>query len=144
MAVNQETDVNYGPFKTAFQIILDSIVQERIKMDLQTVINPWLVGLVVSWQIDDETKKLDPKNAFQEAFLRNSCLKAWAKIGAAPLTRACLSNTQVCCTIGDAEDKTNLVMRKLNQASTLATFSLTMWSYRGGHDSFTVDRKSVG
>ena len=114
MAANQETDVNYGPFKTAFQIILDSIVQERIKMDLQTVINPWLVGLVVFWQIDDETKKLDPKNAFQEIFLRNSCLKAWAKIGAAPLTRACLSNTQVCRTIGDAEDKTNLVMRKLN------------------------------
>ena len=48
------------------------------------------------------------------------------------LNKSVSFNTQVCRTIGDAEDKTNLVMRKLNQASTSATFSLTMRSYRGG------------
>ena len=29
-AVSQEIDKNYGPFKTAFRIILDEIFQERM------------------------------------------------------------------------------------------------------------------
>ena len=90
MTVHQEMDCNYGPFKTAFQIILDSIVQERINQGKMTLINPWLVVLVVFGGIDDVTDKLAPKNGFQEAFCTNVCLKAWAKIEAAPLIRACL------------------------------------------------------
>ena len=53
--VHQETNVNYGPFKTTFQIVLDYIVQERIKMDLKTATNLLLVGLVVFVGIYDET-----------------------------------------------------------------------------------------
>ena len=130
-AVHQETDRNYGPFKTAFRIVLDSIVQERINQGKSTSINPWLVGLVCFGGLDEVTGKLVPKNAFQEAFCSCACLKAWAKIGAAPLTRACLSDTQVRRTIGDAQDETNQVMRELNRANAVATFTLTMRSYRG-------------
>ena len=49
----------------------------------------------------------------------------------APLTKTCLSEKQVCCTIGNAEDKINLVMRELNQANSLVTFTLALPSYRG-------------
>ena len=48
-AVHQETDRNYGLFKIAFQIVLDSIVQDRINQGKTTSINPWLVGLIICW-----------------------------------------------------------------------------------------------
>ena len=70
------------------------------------------------------------KNAFQEGLSKVQCLKAWAKIGAAPMTIACLSDKQVRRTIGDADDETNLVMRELNDANDAATFTLSMRSYR--------------
>ena len=70
------------------------------------------------------------KNAFQEGFSKVQCLKAWAKIGAAPMMRACLSDNQVRRTIGDADDEANLVMQELNGANATPTFTLSIRSYK--------------
>ena len=43
--VSQETDRNYGPFKTQFRKNLQEIVQHRINKDISTSIAPWPVGL---------------------------------------------------------------------------------------------------
>ena len=82
--------------------------------------------------MDLETGLLVRKNSFQEGFLKGRCLNAWAKIGAAPMVRACMSDKQIRCTIRDADDETNLVMQELNIANAAATFTLSMRSYRGG------------
>ena len=87
-ALSQENIRNYGPFKTAFRIILDKIIQERMIKKKKTALNTWLVGVVVFGEVDPETGVLVRKNAFQEGFSKVQCLKAWAKIGAAPMTRA--------------------------------------------------------
>ena len=71
------------------------------------------------------------KNTFQERFSKVQCLKAWAKIGLAPMTRAFLSDKQVRSTIGDAYDETNLVMQELNDANAASKFTLSMRPYRG-------------
>ena len=71
------------------------------------------------------------QNAFQEGFLKVQCLKAWAKMGATPMKRACLSDKQVCRTIGDTDNEPNLVMREINNANAATTFTLSMLSYRG-------------
>ena len=65
-------------------------------------------------------------NAFQEGFLKVQCLKAWAKIGAAPMTRACMSDKQVRLKIIGADHETNLVMRELNNTNDAATITLSM------------------
>ena len=64
-AVSQETDRTYGPFKTAFRIILDKIFQERMLKKRKMALNPWLVGLVVFGGVDPETGVLVRKNIFQ-------------------------------------------------------------------------------
>ena len=76
--------------------------------------------------MDPETGVLVRKNAFQEGFSKVQCLKAWPKIGVASMTISCLSDKQVCRTIGDADDETNLVMLELNNANAAATFTLSM------------------
>ncbi len=50
----QETDCNYGPFKTAFHQNLGKIVDARIEMDLSTSLQPWLVGMIVFGGTDPE------------------------------------------------------------------------------------------
>ena len=47
------------------------------------------------------------------------------------MTISCLSDKQVCRTIGDADDETNLFMRELNDANAESTFTLSMRPYRG-------------
>mmetsp|Transcript_24214 Transcript_24214/g.44508 ORF Transcript_24214/g.44508 Transcript_24214/m.44508 type:complete len:349 (+) Transcript_24214:479-1525(+) len=86
-AVTQETDKNYGPFKTAFRTILDLIVQNRINANKSTSLQPWIVGLVVFGGTDPVTNLDVEKNAFEDGFSVASCLSAWQKNGAAPLTR---------------------------------------------------------
>ena len=98
---------------------------------MKMVLNPWLVGLVVFGGVDPDTGVFVRKNAFQEGFSEVQCLKAWAKFGVAPMTRACLSDKPFRLTIVDADYETNLVMLELNDANAVATFTLSMRSYRG-------------
>ena len=125
-AVTQETDKNYGPFKTSFRTILDIIVQNRINAEKSTSLQPWIVGLVVFGGTDPVTKINVEKNAFQDGFSVVACLAAWQKVGAAPLTRKCLEDKQVRRTIGDAEDEMNELMRAMNATNEWATYTLTM------------------
>ena len=43
-AVSQETDRNYGPFKTAFRKNLNLIFENRIKSNKKLNLQPWIVG----------------------------------------------------------------------------------------------------
>ena len=86
-AVSQETDRNYGPFKTSFCQILDVVVQNRITANKSTSLTLWIVGLVVFGGTDPEWKKTVYRNAFENVFIEDSCLDALAKVGTAPCTR---------------------------------------------------------
>ena len=71
------------------------------------------------------------KNAFEDAFGTESNLNAWAKVGAAPCTRACLQDKQVRRELNDStsEDETTLLMLKLDEANELAVYNLTVAGY---------------
>ena len=52
----------------------------------KTALNPlWLVGIVVFGGVDPETGLLARKNSSQEGFSKVWRLKAWDKIGSAPI-----------------------------------------------------------
>jgi hypothetical protein len=142
-AVSQETDRNYGPFKTTFRQILDDVVQERINQGKSTSLPPWIVGLVVFGGVDPETMKNVERNAFEEGFNKASCLDAWAKVGAAPVTRACMEDKLVRRELGDADDELNVLMQKLNEANDLSCFLLTQQGYRGDLLAVQCVRKDV-
>ncbi len=48
-AVMQETDQNYGPFKTTFRSNLDFLTQQRLQASKPCNLQPWLIGLIVFW-----------------------------------------------------------------------------------------------
>ena len=55
-------------------------------------------------------------------FSREACRAAWAAVGAAPLTRACLNNPQVRKSIGDGGDDNEfeLLVRTIQEANDLS------------------------
>ena len=63
-AISQDTDRNYGPFKTSFRHILDVVVRNRTTANKSTSLPPWIVGLVVYGGTDPESKKAVDRNGF--------------------------------------------------------------------------------
>jgi hypothetical protein len=84
-AVSQETDQNYGPFKTQFQKNLAVITKKQLEQKKSASLQPWLVGLIVFGGTDPATGFKLMGNAFEAGFSKKACLNAWAKVGAAPL-----------------------------------------------------------
>jgi hypothetical protein len=99
-AIMQETDQNYGPFKTHYCKNLDAVVDARLKQGKTTSLAPWQVGLIVYGGTNLETD-LIMNLAFDAGFSRDACKNAWEEVGAAPLTRAALENKKVQKLLGD-------------------------------------------
>ena len=72
MAVSQETDQNYGPFKTAYARNLDAVVEGRIVKNKSSSLPPWMVGLIVFGGTDPKTNLEVKRSAFQEGFSREA------------------------------------------------------------------------
>jgi hypothetical protein len=85
-AVTQETDQNYGPFKTQFLKNLKRVSDARIMGDLHLSLPPYLVGLIVFGGVDPVSKVVVSDSAFELAFSKERNCEVWKKVGAAPLT----------------------------------------------------------
>jgi hypothetical protein len=105
--VTQETDQNYGPFKTQFLSNLELIVDERLTAKKSLSLQQKFVGLPLFVGVDRETQFNVEVGAFQKAFVRLKYLVAYKKVGAAMpegVTRACLNNPQVLQNISNNGD----------------------------------------
>jgi len=91
-SVTQETDQNYGPFKTHYRYNLSTLAEARFAMKLQLSIND--LGLLVFGGIDPVTK-VELRASFDMAFSPRICLSSWKKCGAVPLTREALHSDKV-------------------------------------------------
>ncbi len=116
-AVTQETDQNYGPFKSAFQENLEFLTSARLNRNMSPSIQPFLIGLLVFGGIDPISQKTLPKNAFQEGFSEEQCLASWSKVGAAPLTHKCIESKKVRRELGDADDDMNNLAKLIVEAN---------------------------
>eukprot|EP00804_Cyclotella_cryptica_P026199 CCRYP_009772-RA/>CCRYP_009772-RA protein AED:0.17 eAED:0.17 QI:0/0/0/1/0/0/3/0/383 len=111
-AVKQETDQNYVPFKTHFLKILRDLP-------------PYLVGLIVFDDVDSVSKVVVSDSALELGFSKEQNCEAWKKVGATPLTRACLKNqNQVRRKMGDAKDAANNTMQHIQTTNYLSTYFL--------------------
>lgn len=93
--VTQETDQNYESFKRAYRVNLDDLCKYRFaqgqgQKNTVNMSDIWLLvfGGAVS-------PNLSLSNAFEAAFSTDRILWAWNKVGACPLTRACLLSSSV-------------------------------------------------
>ena len=91
--VTQETNHNYGTFKSTFSQNLVTLSQERFDLDNTLMIND-LPLLVFEGKYHGITD-VACRDAFTEGFSINENLNLWKKCGAVPLTRLCLLSDMV-------------------------------------------------
>ena len=94
-AVTQEKDRNYGPFKTQLHINLYLVVREGLFKKVSLSMHPWISGLMIFGGTDPEMVYFVETSAFEFGFSRLHCKNSWSKIGSAPLTMVCLTDTKV-------------------------------------------------
>jgi len=88
----QETDQNYGPFKTHYRGNLLDLSQARFEKRKTTTIND--LPLIVFGGTDPATG-IELKNAFELAFNKEQCLSAQKKFGNVPLTMSTLKDLSI-------------------------------------------------
>ncbi len=74
--VTQETDQNYGPFKTQFLSNLDLIVDARLTAIKSLFLKSKFVGLPLFGGVDTKTEFNVEVDLFQKAFVPLKCLSA--------------------------------------------------------------------
>ena len=136
-AVTQETDQSYGPFQSAVRTNLQLIIDERIRINAPRSLSPWIVGLVIFGGEDPETG-LIVGSAFQRGFSHALNIKAWEKVGAVPLSRACLASPKVRRSIGDGTDDQQALVHLIVEHNTIACNALTMEGHNGDVMKVTV------
>lgn len=133
--VTQETDRNYGPFKTQFVTNLKNVVENRIVKGLGGIkcvtLPMWMVGLIVFGGTDPDTGFKVEECAYSRGFSTEACLNAWAKVGAAPLTRQCLKDKQVRRELGDGDKEFDECIIAIQVANDIATHALTEGGFCG-------------
>ena len=90
--VTQETDQNYGLFKTIFRSNIEILSQARF--DQEKTLQVQDLPLLVFGGIDDITNVV-LQDAFDQAFSVSANLKCWRKCGAVPVTRIALQADNV-------------------------------------------------
>jgi hypothetical protein len=88
--VTQETEQNYGPFNTCYFQNLETLVKSR--HDRNMTLSVADIPLLIFGGKDGDVELED---AFTKAFSVENNLAVWAKVGACPLTRACLLDQKV-------------------------------------------------
>ena len=129
-AVTQETDQSYGPFQSAVRTNLQLIIDKRNEEKKPTILSPWIVGLVVFGGTDPDTG-LIVGLAFERGFSHTQNIKAWAKVGAVPLSRKCLESPKVCRTIGDGDIEQQALVHLIVEHNTIACHALSMEGFNG-------------
>ena len=101
--VTQETDQNYGLFKTIFRSNIETLSQARF--DMQKTLQVQDLPLLVFGGIDDVTK-VTLEDSFDQAFSVSANLKCWRKCGTVPVTRVALLAENVQHQVVSKEDGT--------------------------------------
>ena len=94
-----------------------------------------MAPLVVFGGKDEETGLVinQDESAFEVGFSCEICRKAWAKVGAAPYTRACLTDKKVRRELGDADDGMNALMISLQEGNITVCALLKTMGYCANH-----------
>ncbi len=91
-AVTQEMDQCYGPFKSGVRQNLDVLFQDRLQSQINSVGRNDIEMIVFGRELQS-CRRL--KNVFKSSFSVLNNKRSWRKVGAIPLTRACLDDAKV-------------------------------------------------
>ena len=128
-AVSQETDQSFGLFKSIFRSNLQKLTCNRLEAEESVSFNSSIIGLLVFGGKDLQTNVDGYEDAFAIAFSPEKNKAAWAAVGAAPLTMACLYSDKV---RHDKEDDPNhIVYKKIQDSNHTACVLLSTRGFLG-------------
>ena len=91
------------------------MTDDRLARGKSVCFNSWVIGVLVFGGIDDITGVRHYKDAFAVAFSPERNRHAWAVVGAAPLTRSCLSSDKARHDCED--DQLNSVLKQIEESN---------------------------
>ena len=136
--VTQDTDQLYGPFKSNFQKNLERLYSNRLSAENRETrtLQKADLGLLIFGGKDTVTNTDGYIDAFAKTFDYDHCINAFKKIGAAPLTRACLASKEVrheAMVEGEEDDAgpQTVMLLNLEEQNKMACNVLSLYCYRG-------------
>ena len=132
-SVQQETDLNYGPFKSVVRNNLREISSAFFAANLPIPLNSSTFGLIVygGTILVSSTSTVTCRNAFVETFDVVLNLHSWGKVGAVPHTRKCLTNSKVRHDGTDERDPDFDAYQDVQSQNDYSTTQLNVMGYRG-------------
>ena len=129
-SVQQETDINYGPFKTAVRLnlkrIADACFAQRISLSLRQS----TFRLIVYGGVCPDSGAVC-ENEMQSAFSISVNLNSWSKVGAVPFSQKCLTNPKVWHNGTDSNDPLFDAYTDIQQQNNCSTTQLNVMGYNG-------------
>ncbi len=102
-SVQQEIDINYGPFKSIVRTNLKSIASACFKKWINVLLKASTFGLICYGGVCPDLGAV-LQNALQVAFNTASNLHSWSEVSAVSYTKKCLSNPKVWHDATDVND----------------------------------------
>jgi hypothetical protein len=122
--VSQETDQNYGLFKSLLRKYIQVLMNELTAQARPNGANPSApvtlshksYGLLLSGHVADTERGLQAiPPIFSTAFSYERNIRSWEKVGAVPFTMNCLNDESVCIEIDDAQDDSLLAIEQKHE-----------------------------
>jgi hypothetical protein len=129
-SVHQETDQNYGPFKSTVHRNMDAITTESYKQRKNLSLTQELIGLIVFGGVHEPTGVVC-ENAVESGFSKAQNKAAWEKVGAVPLTMKCLEHSKVRHDGTDKDDPNYDKYQEIQAANNYSTNQLSVMGYNG-------------
>jgi hypothetical protein len=129
-SVQQETDINYGPFKSVLRSNLKKIATACFSSQKLMKLGPFTFGLIVYGGVCPISNVVC-KNAVNSTFNVESNLHSWAEVGAALFTMKCLVNKKVGHDGTDRDDPNFDTFLDVQSQNNYSTTQLTMMGCKG-------------
>jgi hypothetical protein len=132
-SVQQETDLNYGPFKSVNRNNLRDILSAFYAADLSIPLNTSTFGLIVYGGTIPvgTTSAITCRNARTVTFDAASNKHSWSEVGAVPHTRKCLTNSKGRHNGTDERDPNFDAYQDIQSQNDYSTTQLNVMGYRG-------------
>ncbi len=129
-SVQQETDMNYGPFKSVVRSNLKNIAMASFSAQKSMKLGPSTFGLIVYGGVCPISKVVC-ENAVDSAFNVKSNQHSWMEVGAVLFTMKCLENKKVGHDGTDRDDPHFDAFADVQSQNDYSTAQLTMMGIKG-------------
>jgi hypothetical protein len=128
--VQQEMDINYGPFKGVIQRNLAKIAMTCYVKGIAMSRGTFTFGLILYSGVCPDSR-ITLENALKSAFNKMVNTHSWSEVGVLPFTKKCLTNKKVCHHGMDKEYPNLNIFQDIQSQNNFSTTQLNIMGYKG-------------